>query len=99
MHLACTKGLTHMHTGDRSADMVDGGGVLPGYRGILVRDGYHQGYGHLTSALHAWCGAHLLRDLSPPVLWRPGGQDAGLRCEAADCERYFPARSCRCPGQ
>jgi transposase len=63
VHLACTKWLTHMHTGDRSADAVDAGGVLPGYQGILVRDGYHQGYGHLTAALHAWCGAHLLRDL------------------------------------
>jgi transposase len=36
--------------------------VLPGYAGIIVRDGYY-GYGHLTAALHAWCGVHLLRDL------------------------------------
>ena len=63
VHLACTKYLTHMHTGDRSAAAVNAGGVLPGYQGILVRDGYHQGYGHLTDAVHAWCGAHLLRDL------------------------------------
>ena len=39
VHLACTPFLTHMHTGDRSADAVDAGGVLPGYTGILVRDG------------------------------------------------------------
>jgi hypothetical protein len=38
------------------------GGVLPGYAGIIVRDGYG-GYVHLTDALHAWCGVHLLRDL------------------------------------
>jgi transposase len=37
--------------------------VLPGYTGIIVRDGYG-GYSHLTTALHAWCGAHLLRDLA-----------------------------------
>jgi transposase len=36
--------------------------VLPGYQGILIRDGY-PGYDHLTGALNAWCGAHLLRDL------------------------------------
>ena len=28
-----------------------------------MRDGY-AGYTHLTDALHAWCGAHLLRDLA-----------------------------------
>src|SRR5260370_28492732 len=44
-----------MHTGDRSADAIDAGGVLPGYQGVIVRDGY-AGYGHLTDALHAWCG-------------------------------------------
>ena len=55
VHLACTRYLTHMHTGDRSAEAIDAGQVLPGYQGIIVRDGY-AGYGHLTSALHAWCG-------------------------------------------
>ncbi len=39
-HLACTAWLTCMHTGDRSADAVDADGVLPGYTGIIVRDGY-----------------------------------------------------------
>ena len=52
-----------MHTGDRSAAAIDAGEVLPGYTGIIVRDGYG-GYSHLTTALHAWCGAHLLRDLA-----------------------------------
>ena len=59
VHLACTAYLTLMHTGDRSADAIDAGHVLPGYAGIIVRDGY-SGYSHLTGALHAWCGAHLL---------------------------------------
>jgi transposase len=62
VHLACTAYLTLMHTGDRSGQAIDAGGVLPGYAGILVRDGYH-GYAHLTDAAHAWCAAHLLRDL------------------------------------
>jgi transposase len=49
-----------MHTGDRSAEAIYAGGVLPGYQGVIVRDGY-AGYGHLTSALHTWCAVHLLR--------------------------------------
>ena len=88
VHLACTAYLTHMHTGDRSADAIDAGGVLPGYDGIIVRDGY-AGYGHLTDALHAWCGAHLLRDLKGLYDFEPGKQDwasqmAGLLIEARD---------------
>ena len=81
-----------MHTGDRSAPAVDAGGVLPGYTGIIVRDGYHGGYGHLTDALHAWCGAHLLRDLKDLYQFEPGKQDwaeqmAGLLIEARDAAR------------
>ena len=92
VHLACTPYLTHLHTGDRSADAVDAGGVLPGYTGILVRDGYHGGYGHLADALHAWCGAHLLRDLKDLYEFEPGNQDwaarmAGLLIEARDAAR------------
>src|ERR1019366_652617 len=33
VHLACTRYLTCMHTGDRSAKAIDAGGVLPGYAG------------------------------------------------------------------
>lgn len=89
VHLACTAYLTLMHTGNRSADAIDAGGVLPGYDGIIVRDGYHAGYGHLTDALHAWCGAHLLRDLKDLYDFEPGRQDwasgmAALLIEARD---------------
>ena len=88
VHLACTRYLTCMHTGDRSADAIDAGGVLPGYAGVIVRDGY-AGYGHLTDALHAWCGVHLLRDLKGLYDFEPGQQDwaaqmAGLLIEARD---------------
>ena len=82
VHLACTRYLTCMHTGDRSAEAIDAGGVLPGYQGVIVRDGY-AGYGHLTSALHAWCGVHLLRDLKglydfepPAAMGIPDGEPA-----------------------
>jgi transposase len=88
VHLACTRYLTCMHTGDRSADAIDAGQVLPGYQGVIVRDGY-AGYGHLTDALHAWCGVHLLRDLKGLYEFEPGKQDwasrmAGLLIEARD---------------
>ncbi len=74
VHLACTRYLTCMHTGDRSAEAIDAGGVLPGYEGVIVRDGY-AGYGHLTSALHAWCGVHLLRDLKGLYDFEPSQQE------------------------
>jgi transposase len=62
VHVASREFLTAMHTGGRSKDDIDAGGVLPGYTGTIVRDGY-AGYTHLVAAHHAWCGAHLLRDL------------------------------------
>src|SRR6266545_2875113 len=73
VHVACTEFLTHLHTGGRSADDIDAGGVLGGYSGTIVRDG-DAGYGHLTDALHAWCGAHLLRDLRDVYEFDPDGQ-------------------------
>lgn len=62
LHVASTQHLTLMHTGSRSAATIDAGDVLPHLTGVLVRDGY-AGYTHLDHVLHAWCGAHLLRDL------------------------------------
>ena len=49
------------------------GAFLPGYAGTIVRDGY-KGYEHLTDALHAWCGAHGLRDLAGLYRFDPDGQ-------------------------
>jgi transposase len=99
VHLACTTWLTHMHTGDRSAAAVDAGGVLPGYQGILVRDGYHQGYGHLTSALHAWCGARLLRDLKDLYDFEPARQDWARQMAALLTEARDAARAARAEGK
>ena len=73
VHVACTEFLTAMHTGDRTSEAIDAGGVLPGYTGTIVRDGY-KGYQHLTGALHAWCGAHSLRDLAGLHRFDPEGQ-------------------------
>lgn len=86
VHVACTRYLTLMHTGGRSAADIDAGGVLPGYTGVIVRDGY-AGYSHLTDAAHAWCGAHLLRELKDLYEFEPAAQTwakdmAGLLCEA-----------------
>jgi transposase len=72
VHVACTEYLTLMHVGDRSAATIDAGGVLPEFSGVLVRDGY-AGYTHLP-AVHAWCGAHLLRDLRSISDADPEGQ-------------------------
>jgi transposase len=88
VHLACTRYLTCMHAGDRSAKAIDAGGVLPGYAGVIVRDGYI-GYEHLTSALHAWCAVQLLRDLKDLYDFEPAQQTwaremAGLLIEARD---------------
>jgi transposase len=73
VHVACTEFLTAMHTGDRTSEAIDSGVILPGYAGTIVRDGY-KGYEHLTDALHAWCGAHGLRDLAGLHRFDPDGQ-------------------------
>jgi transposase len=72
VHVACTEYLTVMHVGDRSAKTIDAGGVLPAFTGTLMRDGY-AGYHHLP-AVHAWCAAHLLRDLRSVSDADPDGQ-------------------------
>lgn len=72
VHVACTEYLTLMHVGGRSSDDIDAGGVLPEFTGTLMRDGYY-GYAHLP-AIHAWCAAHLLRDLRAISDADPDGQ-------------------------
>ena len=72
VHVACTEYLTLLHVGGRSSADIDHGGVLATFTGVLVRDGY-AGYEHLP-ALHAWCGAHLLRDLRSISDADPTGQ-------------------------
>ncbi len=98
VHLACTRYLTHLHTGDRSAGAIDAGGVLPGYGGIIVRDGY-AGYGHLTDALHAWCAVHLLRDLKGLYDFEPAKQEWASSMAALLIEARDAAAAARAEGQ
>ncbi len=72
VHVACTEYLTLMHVGGRSSEDIDAGEVLPEFTGTLMRDGY-AGYAHLP-AVHAWCAAHLLRDLRALSDADPAGQ-------------------------
>jgi transposase len=72
VHVACTEYLTLLHVGGRSSQDIDDGGVLKDFTGVLVRDGY-AGYDHLP-AVHAWCGAHLIRDLRSVSDADPEGQ-------------------------
>ncbi len=73
VHVACTETLTLFHAGNRSKAAIDAGGVLAGFTGVLVRDGY-AGYDHIDTATHAECGAHLLRALKGVHDGDPGGQ-------------------------
>ena len=89
-----------MHTGDRSADATDAAwACCSGYSGIIVRDGYHAGYGHLTSALHAWCGVHLLRDLKGLYDFEPSQQPWAAQMAALLIEARDAAAAARAAGQ
>jgi transposase len=94
VHVACTEYLTLMHVGGRAIADIDAGGVLPGFTGVLVRDGY-PGYAHLTSAVHAWCGAHLLRDLRSISDADPEGQLWALAMADTLIEAHHAARATR----
>jgi transposase len=90
VHVACTEYLTLLHVGGRSSKDIDDGGVLKEFTGVLVRDGY-AGYDHLP-AIHAWCGAHLIRDLrsvsdADPVgqLWATAMADTLTTANKAAC--------------
>ncbi len=73
VHVACTEKLTLFHAGRRTNHDIDAGGVLAGFTGVLVRDGY-VGYDHIDTAIHAECGAHLLRALKGVHDGDPAGQ-------------------------
>ena len=98
VHVACTEFLTAMHTGGRTKDDIDAGKVLPGYTGTIVRDGY-AGYAHLIDAHHAWCGAHLLRDLAAFHRADPDGQfwAAAMADTLTDAHQPRPGRPRRRP--
>ena len=97
VHVACTEYLTLMHVGGRTKDDIDAGGVLPAFTGVLVRDGY-AGYEHLTGAVHAWCGTHLLRDLRSISDADPDGQLWALAMADTLLQAHHAAHAARDTG-
>jgi transposase len=93
VHVACTEYLTALHVGNRSAASIDAGAVLPTFSGTLVRDGY-AGYAHLPG-VHAWCAAHLLRDLRSISDADPDGQLWAAAMATALTDAYHTARKAR----
>ncbi|SRR5712691_778283 len=64
VHVASTRQLTRyaVHA-KRGSEATDAMGILPGYRGVSVHDGWKT-YGHYTTARHALCNIHHLRELT-----------------------------------
>ncbi|MBV9030398.1 MAG: IS66 family transposase [Pseudonocardiales bacterium] len=98
VHIAATQYLTAMHTGGRAKTDIDAGQVLPGYTGTIVRDGY-AGYAHLIDAHHAWCGAHLIRDLRAIHTADPDTQTWASAMATTLTDANTAAASARATGQ
>ncbi|HVA20234.1 MAG TPA: IS66 family transposase [Solirubrobacteraceae bacterium] len=63
VHSASTQTLTRYTAhAKRGSEAMDDAGVLPGFHGVAVHDGYSP-YRTYTKAIHALCGAHHLREL------------------------------------
>ncbi|HEY7092117.1 MAG TPA: transposase [Ktedonobacterales bacterium] len=63
-HVTSTSRLTHyaIHA-QRGSEATDAIGILPGYRGVSVHDGWKP-YRHYTQCRHALCNIHHLRELT-----------------------------------
>lgn len=63
-HVTCTKELTHYaRHAARGAAALEAIGILPGFRGVSVHDGWTS-YRHYRTCRHALCNAHHLRELT-----------------------------------
>ena len=64
VHVASTKQLTHyaVHS-KRGTEAIEAIGILPGYRGVSVHDGWRP-YRQYTRCRHALCNIHHLRELT-----------------------------------
>jgi transposase len=63
-HVTCTPTLTHYaRHAARGATALEAIGILPGYRGVSVHDGWTS-YRHFQTGRHALCNAHHLRELT-----------------------------------
>ncbi|HTE68549.1 MAG TPA: IS66 family transposase, partial [Actinomycetes bacterium] len=88
----------------RGTKAMDAAGVLPGFRGVAVHDGWSP-YTRYTKAAHARCNAHHLRELAAAAelpgqrAWATGmagllieAKRAVERAVAADANQLDPAR-------
>ncbi|WP_063842919.1 IS66 family transposase [Sphaerimonospora mesophila] len=57
----------------RGTEAMDAAGVLPGFAGVAIHDAWAP-YDTYTSATHALCNSHLLRELQQVIDTAPGGQ-------------------------
>jgi transposase len=74
LHSSSTKTLTFYALHDRrGTEGIDHAGVLPHFEGIAVHDGWPQ-YRTYTSATHALCNSHHLRELLAIIEQDPEGQ-------------------------
>lgn len=63
-HVTCTKELTHYaRHAARGATALEAIGILPGFTGVSVHDGWTS-YRHYQTCRHARCNAHHLRELT-----------------------------------
>jgi transposase len=63
-HVTCAPRLTHYaRHAARGATALEAIGILPGYEGVSVHDGWTS-YRHFQTARHALCNAHHLRELT-----------------------------------
>jgi transposase len=63
-HVTCTPNLTHYaRHAARGVRALDAIGILPGYTGVSVHDGWTS-YRHSQAGRHALCNAHHLRELT-----------------------------------
>jgi transposase len=99
IHLASTSLLTLLSVHPkRGKQAMDQAGVLPGFAGVAVHDGWAP-YWRYQHATHALCGAHLLRELEA-ISEEPGqGWAAGMAELLVDAklvaDRARAAGACR----